>query len=71
MSGQGAFAQQAFANVTQQYTPKPKYFIAAAQHIQMGQVLARSVSNTAEVEFPKNKFELNATIGEDNQWTVS
>ncbi|MFT4928068.1 MAG: hypothetical protein ACI8WB_004183 [Phenylobacterium sp.] len=71
MSGQGAFAQQALQNTTQLYTLEPKYYIAAASSMQSGAVLAQTINDAKEVKFPSGVYDLYASIGEDNQWTIS
>ncbi len=71
MSGVGTFVQQALANTTQVYTPTPLYWIAAATQMQMGVVLAQTISQTAQVSFPTNVYNMNAVLGSNNVWTVS
>jgi hypothetical protein len=71
MSGQGSFVQQALQNAPQIYTPTPKYFIAAANQMQMGMVLAQTITGSAQVAFPSNVFTMYATLGDNNLWTVS
>ncbi|WP_016681396.1 hypothetical protein, partial [Yersinia pestis] len=70
MSGQGTFAQQVLANTTQLYTPEPLYFIAAGQGVQMGQVLAQTVTNSNELKYSGNIYSLVATLDETQQWNV-
>lgn len=70
MSGQGTFAQQALTNTTQIYTPKPIYYIAAANSMQSGCVLEQTVSQTGEVDYPMNIYDLTATFGDNQQWTI-
>ncbi|MBJ6369274.1 hypothetical protein [Snuella sedimenti] len=71
MSGQGSFVQQALANATQVYTPEPKYWIAAANEMQMGVVLAQDITQNAELKFPANVYTLYATLDDQQLWTVS
>ena len=71
MSGQGTFVQQGLQNIDQVYTPEPVYYIAAAQSIQMGCVLAQSISKSQQVVFDANIYSLTATLGSDQLWTIS
>ena len=71
MSGQGTFVQRALQNTTQTYTPEPEYFVAAGSQMQMGQVLASTLTEGSKVEFPSNVFERTAILGEDNKWSIS
>lgn len=71
MSGYGTFVQQAFANTQQAYTPVPKYWIAAANQMQMGVVLAQTVNQAASFDFPNNVYTVNATLKQDNTWIIS
>lgn len=71
MSGTGTFVQQALANAPQTYTPEPEYYIAAANQMQVGVVLARTVTGSAKVTFPKNVFTMYATLNDQQQWNVS
>lgn len=70
MSGQGAFVQQALANAPQIYTPTPKYWIAAATSIQMGVVLAQTITQNAQITFPSNTYKMYATLSDQQIWTV-
>lgn len=70
MSGQGTFVQQALQNTKQTYTPEPIYYIAAGNQVQMGQVLTSTVTMDAEVKFPPNVYNLTATLGKNNEWTI-
>ena len=70
MSGQGTFVQQVLTNTTQIYTPEPLFFIAAGQGIQMGQVLAQTVTNACELKYVGNVYSLLATLTETQQWSV-
>ncbi|MEO1259238.1 MAG: protein RhiA [Bacteroidota bacterium] len=71
MSGQGTFVQQALANTQQVYTPTPEYWIAAATQMQIGVVLAQTVSQTAKVTFPPSVFTMYATLDQNNTWSIS
>jgi rhizosphere induced protein len=71
MSGYGTFVQQAYANTTQVYTPTPKYWIAAANQMQMGVVLAQTVNQAASFDFPPNVYTVRATLGQNNMWTIA
>jgi rhizosphere induced protein len=71
MSNHGTFVQQAYANTTQVYTPEPKYWIAAANQMQMGVVLAQTVTQAMDFAFPSNVYTLYADLGEDNTWVIT
>ena len=62
MSGQGTFVQQALQNAPQVYTPEPIYYVAAATQIQMGIVLAQTITGAKEVKYPQSLYKLTATL---------
>jgi hypothetical protein len=70
MSGQGAFVVQAQPNLTQTFTPHPKYFITFGNY-EAGEVLdIGSITSPAEIVFPPNVYSMTAILNEDNSWTV-
>lgn len=69
MSGQGTFAQQVLANTTQLYTPEPSILLLRVR-VQMGQVLAQTVTNSNELKYSGNIYSLVATLDETQQWNV-
>lgn len=71
MSKQGTFVQQALANTTQLYTPEPKYYIAVGIGVQMGQVLAQTVSQSSELLFKPSVYNLTATLTDTQTWSIS
>ncbi|MCW7762815.1 protein RhiA [Photorhabdus luminescens] len=71
MSKQGTFVQQALANTTQLYTPEPKYYIAVGVGVQMGQVLAQTVSQSSELLFKPSVYNLTATLTDTQTWSIS
>ncbi|TDB47427.1 protein RhiA [Photorhabdus khanii] len=71
MSKQAIFVQQALTNTTQIYTPQPKYYIAVGSSVQMGQVLAETVSQTSELLFQPNIYNLTAILTDAQTWSVS
>lgn len=71
MSGQGTFAQQALANTKQIYTPEPEYYVAAGNQVQMGVVLAQTITNTAKFKFGSSIYSLKATLDDANEWSIS
>lgn len=71
MSGQGTFLQQALPNTTQIYTPEPRYYVAAGTSVQMGEVLAETVTMTAEVTFPVNVYSMTATLTASQTWDIT
>lgn len=71
MSGTGTYAVQAGTNLKHQFTPTPSYWVGAGIDLQIGTVLSIQTSNpTKEVKFPPAVFSMEATIGEDNLWTI-
>jgi len=71
MSGQGTFVQQALQNAPQTYQPEPLYYVAAATQMQMGCVLASTVTHAWEFEFESNIYAKTATLGKNNKWVIS
>jgi hypothetical protein len=71
MSCQGTFVEQSSMNTTQQYCTDYQYWVAAASQINMGQVLSQTINNTKEFNFPQNAYTLTASIGQDNNWTIT
>jgi len=74
MSGFATFMKQAYINVNQEFNPDgAAYWIGASTAlIQTTEILTQgSVSNTATFQFSPNTFQLTATLGEDNQWSIA
>ncbi|MBS9437126.1 protein RhiA [Photorhabdus noenieputensis] len=71
MSKQGTFVQQVLANTIQFYTPEPKYHIAVGVGVKMGQVLAHTVSQSSELLFKPNVYNLTATLTDSQTWSIS
>ncbi|HHA1269826.1 TPA: protein RhiA [Enterobacter mori] len=71
MSGSPSVALPAIANVNQVYTPEPEYWIAVVTEVQVGQVLAEEVSQTAQLLFPVGVYNLTASLDSSQNWSVS
>lgn len=70
MSNAGVFVVQAEPNQNLVFTPHPEYWITAG-HFAAGQVLdLEQISNEAMVAF-NGTFEMTATLGPDNTWSVT
>ena len=70
MSGAGTFVVPSQPNMTDIFTPKPKYWITFGNYI-AGQVLdITSISQKANLAYPFNIYSLTATFNPDNTWTV-
>ncbi|CRK60293.1 hypothetical protein [Alloactinosynnema sp. L-07] len=71
MSGAGTFAVQSQPNLNLTFTPHPVYYLAAGTYSQ-GEVLdIGSITDKTDIRFPAGVFSMTATLGEDNQWSVS
>jgi rhizosphere induced protein len=69
MSGHGTFAQQAWPNTQQIYTPTPIYYVAAAPwKMKLRSVLEQTVSMTSKVDFGPNIFSVTKTFTESHLW---
>jgi hypothetical protein len=70
MSGTGTYAVQAGTNLIHTFTPTPSYWVGAGQNVQVGTVLdIQTVTQSAEVSFPVNKFNATGTLDQSNKWT--
>lgn len=70
MAGSGTFAVQAEPNQTLTFTPHPRYWITAGTYEQ-GEVLdIGAISDSAEIDFPPNVYNMTAILNPDNTWTV-
>jgi hypothetical protein len=71
MSGSSIVAIQARPNELRQYSPHPENWILFGD-FQQGQVLDPSkINNAVKVVFPNGIFSMNATLNQDNTWTVT
>jgi rhizosphere induced protein len=70
MSGAGAFVVQAQPNLTEVFTPHPKYWITFGNY-EAGQVMdTQSLTLAQELDFPENVYAMTVTLNDDNTWTV-
>ncbi|WP_392530697.1 hypothetical protein [Nostoc sp. C117] len=72
MSGYGTYVTQAGPNLNHLFTPTPYYWVAAGDEMEVGKVLKiDTVTRTAEIEYPKNVYDIIATLGADYTWSMS
>ncbi|MCW8127570.1 hypothetical protein [Microbulbifer halophilus] len=72
MSGAGTYVVQAGTNLKHQFTPTPSYWIAAGIDQKVGTVLdIQTITQTSEVKYDPNVYDKTATLGSDNNWTIS
>ena len=71
MSNSGTYAVQAQPNWDVLFTPTPEYWVVFGTYTQ-GEVLSiTSSSQTAQVVFPDNVYEMWAILNSNNTWTIS
>ena len=71
MSGAGTFAVQAGPNLVHQFKPTPNYWIAAGQNVSVGDTLSiDTITQTSQVHFPTAVYNMQATLGTDNKWSL-
>ena len=72
MSGNGTFVANAGPNLTHDFTPTPAYYIAAADEMEVGQVMdIKTITQSAEIKFPSNAYDMTATLQDDNTWSIT
>ena len=72
MSGAGTFCVNAEPNLIHEFTPTPTYYIAAINEVEQGEVMdIKTITMTAQVQFPPNVFTMTATLQPDNTWTIT
>lgn len=72
MSGTGTFVVQAGPNLHHLFTPTPVYWVAAANEMQIGKVLdIQTITNTSEVDYPKNIYNMIASLDDSYKWQIS
>jgi rhizosphere induced protein len=70
MSGFGTFVKQGQPNWNLNFTPHPEYWVTFGDYEQ-GQVLdIGSISNTAQIAFPRNVYKMQVTLQENNKWKI-
>ena len=73
MSQVGVFVVQAGPSLTHRFAVQtegygPSYYVAAGHGVEVGDVLrADNLTPTAEVRFPTGVYNMQATIGTDNE----
>ena len=70
MSGAGTFVVQAQPNLTLNFTPHPRYYIAFGSYTQGEALDVGEMTNTAEIVFQQNIYSMTAILNADNSWTV-
>ena len=72
MNDAGTFVEKAEPSLPHKFTPKPSYWVAAGEDVEVGSVLDTELLGmiTTEVVFPLNVFSMKATLEKDNTWTI-
>ena len=73
MKDAGTFVEKAEPSLPHKFTPKPSYWVAAGENVDVGSVLDTESTVdmiTEEVVFPRNVFSMKATLEKDNSWTI-
>jgi hypothetical protein len=70
MSGSATFVVQAQPNLSLNFTPLPRYYIAFGDYTQGEALALPEMTNTAEIAFPQNIYSMAAILNADNSWTV-
>ncbi len=71
MSGSGTFAVTATPNYNFSFLPHPKYWVVFGTY-EKGEVMdIEALTNTAEVIFEPDIYDMHATLQKDNTWSVS
>ena len=72
MSGKGAFVTQSSSNLIHNFTPRPSYWIAASNNVQLGSVLRlETITQNEHIEFGPNVYNLSYTLNAKNQWEIT
>lgn len=72
MGNAGTFVTAAGPNLISTFTPTPTYWIAAGTNVQVGTVLdITTVTQTAQVLFPVNVYDVTYTLSASNTWSSS
>ncbi|WP_430403447.1 hypothetical protein [Fluviicola sp.] len=70
MCGAPTFMLQAQPNMELVFTPTPEYWIAFGDFTQSQVINVQEMTNSAQVSFPPGITKMNATLNEDNSWTI-
>lgn len=71
MSGNGIYAVNAGPNLSHVFTPTPSYWVGAMDDVKEGEVMdIKTISQTAELHFPPNVYNLSATLTKENIWEI-
>ena len=71
MSENGVFAVNALPNVNTSFTPTLRYWIGAEFEMHVGDVMdIKKATQSAELIYPPNVYDLKATLKEDNTWKI-
>lgn len=69
-AGSCTFVVPAQPNITASFAPHPSYWVAFGQFTP-GQVLdTQQITKKEQVAFPFNVYDMVATLGPDNKWTI-
>jgi rhizosphere induced protein len=73
ISNSATFLMQTYVNTPQTFNANQSIYVAATTtQIQVTETLNQNtINNTTMVTFPINTYNLTATLGEDNLWTIS
>lgn len=71
MSGNGIYVVNAGPNLSHVFTPTPTYWVSAMNNVKVGDVMdMKTISQTAELRFPPNVYQMSATLTDKNQWEI-
>lgn len=72
MSKKGIYVENAGPNLTHSFTPTPSYWVIPTDEVNEGDVLdIKTATQTAELNYPPNVYNLTATLKSDNTWKIS
>ena len=72
MSGGATSITNAGPNLTHMFTPTPVYYIAAIDEVEEGEVIdIKTVTKTAELQFPTGVYNMTATLQANNTWSIT
>ncbi|AUP80210.1 protein RhiA [Flavivirga eckloniae] len=73
MSDFATYLKQSYTNTSQEFDSNTTFWIAAttSQKQVTGVLSQTNISNAAIFSFPVNVYNLTASLGEDNLWTIS
>ena len=66
------FGANAGPNLAHELTPTPVYYIGAIDEVEEGEVMdIKTVTKTAEIQFPADVYNMTATLQADNTWSIT